>query len=354
MSKFTIIHVTDSQIQGINPKGRIDNFAEAMKAKFREIFKLAMQCIEVPNYGEINTIIVHSGDLFNIPDLSDSVAGEFAELFMECPVPIYVVPGNHDEFAHNLQTIHRTKLGLLGRVGVFHVLDQRPTMFDYCRIRIHLTGQGYHPNMDITGEDYMAPKPGVDEGSPWIVHAVHGMLAEEAVPGPHTLIKNCKTNAHVVLSGHLHKGFGLIARDFGGEVLSQAYQSAMQKDFGTLFCNPGALARVDADPEEMFRPVQIAVIEFTEDSVEARLVPITCAAPGVEVLSRDHIVKQTERDEKMKQFLSLLQQEGEMKFLSVQEIIKDISSRKAIPKHIVDDLLVRLARAREELGRKAG
>jgi DNA repair exonuclease SbcCD nuclease subunit len=348
MSKFFIIHITDSQCRGNNPKGRVDDFPAAMREKFREVFDLAADFAQ-----QHNVIIVHSGDLFDAPDISDSVAGEFAELLLESPVPIYVVPGNHDEFVHNLDTIYRTKLGLFGRVKVLKVLDRKPISFwvGPRAKQVHLTGQGYHPDIDTTGEDYMAPEPQNDND--WIVHAVHGSLTPEPIYGPHTLIKNCKTNAHVVLTGHLHNGYGIAGKkSIDNKVIYNCISAQGPREVGSIFSNPGALARVDATPEDMVRPVQVTILEFTEDTVTATMVPLKCARPGSEVLSREHIIKQTEREENMKKFLSLLNQEGEMKFLTAQEIIRNIADMKKVPKHLVDDVMWRIAKAREELGRE--
>ncbi|MBU7006344.1 metallophosphoesterase family protein [Phosphitispora fastidiosa] len=352
MIKFFIIHMTDSQYRGNNPKGRIDDFPAAMREKFREVFQMAKNILE-RNKFEHEVIIVHSGDLSDMPDMSDSVAGDFAEVLMESPVPIYVVPGNHDEFVHNLETVYRTKLGLLDRVKVLKVLGREPVRFwvGSKAKQIHLTGQGYHPDIDTTGEDYMAPEP--QNNNDWIVHAVHGSLTPEPIYGPHTLIKNCKTNAHVVLTGHLHNGYGIAGKEsINNKVIYNCISAQGPREVGSIFSNPGALARVDATPEDMVRPVQVTVLEFTEDTATATLVPLKCAKPGSEVLSREHIVKQTEREENMKKFLSLLNQEGEMKFLTAQEIIRNIADMKQVPKHLVDDVMRRIGKAREYLGRE--
>ncbi len=360
MIKFTIIHVTDSHIRGTNPKGRIDDFPAAIKTKFREIFELAA-C--QPGVTANQVIIVHSGDLFDMPDISDSVAGEFAELLLSSPCPIYVVPGEHDEFNHSLETIYRTKLGLMDRVRVLHKLGRNPIIFNApggisSPFRVQLTGQGRHPYIDDpTQKDYMAPELESPNKNAWIVHAVHGALTPEPFFGTHTLISNCETNAHVVLTGHLHSGYGIIAKEWTRNTVYKDAGKWASIKFGsghTLFSNPGSLARIDATPEDMLRPVQVTVLEFTETTVTATLVPLKCAAPGSEVLSREHIVKQTEREENMKKFLSLLQQEGELRFMSIQEIIKNIAERKKLPKHIIDDVMRRIASAREKLGREAG
>lgn len=363
MSKLIIIHITDTHYRGTNPKGRIDNFTEAITTKFREVYDMASE-LKAKN-PDAEVIIVHTGDLHDLPDLSDSVAGDLAEMLMDCPVNMYVIPGDHDEFNHNLETVYRTKLGYASRVKILKILDRNPVMFNLGEGHyVQLTGQGRHPYIDHPGyDDYMAPEPEEKASwweNTWIVHGVHGALTPEPFYGTHTLIQECKTNAHVVLTGHLHNGYGLWSRLEDGTTLEHLTESRLNRSYGdlkyrkanTLFCNPGSFARVDATPEDMLRQVKIAILEFTRDQYIATLVPLKSARPGSEVLSREHIIKFTEREQMMNKFLGLLNREGEMKFLSSQEIIHNIAQRKAIPKDVVDDVMVRIAEAREELGRK--
>ncbi|MGB9825498.1 MAG: DNA repair exonuclease, partial [Desulfofundulus sp.] len=124
-------------------------------------------------------------------------------------------------------------------------------------------------------------------------------------------------------------------------------------DDGVWFCNPGALSRMTAKAEEFYRPIQVALFEFTADGIKAELIPLSCARPGTEVLSRDHLARLAEREERMNHFLSLLAAEGESKFLEIREIVEDIARREGIPAAVRDEALRRLGAAREALGRTA-
>ena len=103
---------------------------------------------------------------------------------------------------------------------------------------------------------------------------------------------------------------------------------------------------------EMYRPIQVALLEFSGDG-EARveMLPLSCARPGTEVLSREYLTQQAEREKRTAHFLSLLASEGEARFLDIREIVDDISRRENLPESVVQDALERLSRAREELGR---
>ena len=52
----------------------------------------------------------------------------------------------------------------------------------------------------------------------------------------------------------------------------------------------------------------------------------------------------------MAQFLGLLAQEGEAKFLDIQAIVEGIAKAENLPRDVVDEALRRIAAAREALG----
>jgi DNA repair exonuclease SbcCD nuclease subunit len=327
-----ILYYTDSHIRGTNPRARKDNFSEAMKSKFREIFSLVKEhdC----------DALVCGGDLFDRPDTAYAVAGEFAAVLSECPVPHYVCPGNHEIYGYNLETIPRTILGFYEQVGLIRILDRKGYKLSKVsgplgkgKINVLLTGQGFYHDIDRNPLDYQVNK-GVFDG--YKVHVVHGMLVERPLPYEiaHTLVKDVQTDADVILSGHEHIGYGL-----------------KKREDGVWFCNPGALGRVSAKVEEMHRPIQVALFSFSESGITAELIPLKSAQPGTEVLSRDHLVALAEREDRMNSFLSLLAAEGESKFLEVRDIVDDIARRDKLPETVRGEALKRIALAREALGR---
>lgn len=327
-----LLYFTDSHIRGSNPRARVDDFPAALKSKLREIWKLAdeHQC----------QAVICGGDLFDRPDPAYIVAGEFASVLSECPAPLYTVPGNHEIYGYNLDTVPRTVLGLLAQIEVVQLLNRtEPVVLEDDDFAVYITGQGYHGDMDRSQADYQTGLE-IDWMGAYKVHVVHGMLVEKPLPYdvPHTLIKDLKTDADVILAGHEHVGFG--------------YQKCKS---GTTCVNPGALGRVRADMAEMYRPIQVALLEFSGDG-EARveMLPLSCARPGNEVLSREYLTQQAEREERTAHFLSLLASEGEAKFLDIREIVDDISRRENLPESVVQDALNRLSVAREELSRGYG
>ena len=326
-----LLFIGDVHYRGNNPRARIDDFPATMRTKLRECWNIASanQCLAV----------LCAGDLFDRPDPDYAVAGELAGVLAECPIPFYSVAGNHEIYGYSQSTVPRTALGLLARIGAVKLLSREPTAIeDADGWSVYLTGQGYHGDIDRSQADYQTGL-GPDLTAGYKVHVVHGMLVEKPLPyeAPHTLIKDLATDADVILAGHEHLGFG----------------HTMAGKSATLCCNPGALGRVNAKIEEIYRPVQVALLTFTDSLSAVELLPLTCARPGSEVLSRDYLTQQAEREDRTAAFLSLLASEGEARFLSTREIIDDIARRECLPLPVIQDALKRIGESREQLGKGA-
>lgn len=326
-----LLYATDPHARGNSPSSRTDDFPSTLKAKFRECWSIAQkrQC----------QAVIFGGDIFDSPDPDYSVAGNIAAVLRECPVPIYTIPGNHEIFGYNLSTVPRTALGFLARIGVVRLLNQGAIALSDpdTKMGVCLSGAGYHGDIDRNQDSYQThinDLPGM-----WKVHVIHSMLLEKPLPKEvsHTLIRDMETDADLILASHFHAGF-----------ITQRCKN------GKLCVNPGALGRVDASIAEIYRPVQVALIEFSQEGIRVEMIPLECARPGSEVLSREHIEQRLEMEDRTGRFMDLLASQGESKFLETQQIVEDIARRDALPLPVIQDSLRRISVAREALqGRNA-
>lgn len=321
----------DLHYRGSNPRGRLDNFQEALNAKIQEIFQLASNCAA--------EAIIIPGDIFDSPNVSWSVASDLACLLAKKPCPVLTVHGNHDIFGGNPETKRRTPYGLLARLGLIWDLQEEPYETG-TNLNIAVTGHGFDTETDVDMGQF-EPPPHNDTWRGFSIHVVHSMLLNKP-PGfemRHTLIGYVKTTANVIISGHYHLGFPSMW---------------LYRDDGVWFINPGALCRLAATPAEIDRPIGVVLLEiFAPDAVECQFVPLKSARPGYDIFSRDHLDAEREREERINRFLGLLAAEGEAKFLEIQEIIDDIARREELPAAVVKEALDRIGRAREALN-KAG
>jgi exonuclease SbcD len=330
-NKFLVIG--DVHFRGVNPRARLDNFQEAILRKLHEVFTLAQK--------HSVAAIVCPGDLLDSPATGWSTVADLAEILQSAPCPFLTINGNHDIYAGNSGSKYRTPFGFLARLGIIQDLGEEP-FESGDMLNVAVTGHGFNIETDTElGKEQFNPPQHI-ETEAWAgasIHVVHSMLMDHS-PGfdmRHTLISQVETTANVIVCGHLHTGFG------------SSY--VRRRDDGVLFINPGALCRLSAHAAEIERPVQVALLTVHEGKeIEAELIPLQCAAPGHEVLSRAHLEAEAERNDRLEKFLGLLASEGESKFLEVREIVEDIAAREQLPEKVKREALKRIGEARERLG----
>jgi len=313
-----ILLVGDLHLRGDNPRNRKGNYFQDCLAKLEEVFDIAQR------YG---AMIVQVGDVFNSPSTSISVVSDFAYFLQGHERRIYTVPGNHDIFAHNIETLPRTPLGMLLRLEIMETASR--TMWDF-----DLRGVPFDHTLDHDGHEYVNIDF-TDKDRPNIL-VIHGMLLPRS-PGfemRHTLIEDvAKTaNADIVVSGHYHQPF-------------------MQRTNGKLFINPGALMRISATHEEIERTPQVVLLD-TDRALDTDYmpvaIPLTCARPGEEVLDRTQLETEETREENMRKFVGLLEQHGEEKFINLQSLIEGIANAHHLGQDVIEEALARIAKIREQ------
>lgn len=329
---FKAIVCGDLHYRGTNPRSRLDNFQEALGAKLFEVFSLARK-------HQAKAIII-PGDVFDSPNTAWGTAAELAKMLQAAPCPVLTIPGNHDIWAGNPGSKHRTPYGFISALGIIWDLTESPfeVQTNQGELVAGITGHGFNIETDtLAGMEQFSVSESYIQGynNGLFIHVVHSMLMDRA-PGfdmRHTLISQVQTTANIIISGHEHSGYGVHRRDDG-----------------VLFINPGALCRLSAHVSEMERTVQVAVLTVDQGRADAELIPLRSARPGHEILSREHLEAAAEREGRINEFLALLASEGEAKFLEVREIVEDIAARDNIPEAVKTDALKRIGAAREKLG----
>jgi exonuclease SbcC len=221
--------MTDIHFKGVNPENRLDNYADAV-------------CLKLESFGwgvaqnGIQFVLI-GGDVFDIPKISNQLLGRLSEIMRNWGVPVYVMPGNHDVYGHNMSTLMHTSLGLLAKTGVVNLLTRNnsPYLFHIgtdqdCPV-VALTAMEYIDDGSKCSDVYDPRDYQVDrmKGEVNILMA-HAMIMPN--PSPHFQcidVAGIDTNADVVLCSHWHQHF---------EYTNQN---------GTLFLNPGATGRTDAN-----------------------------------------------------------------------------------------------------------
>ena len=230
-----LVVINDTQIKSANPKSRIDHYETTIINKMIETGEIAKT--------ENANLIIHTGDMFDIPKISERLLGLIAEIIRSYGVPMVVVPGNHDIYGYNINTINNTSLGLLAKTGVVKLLTRAmPCMLDIDGIKVNIQGQEYHAQIDQRDpklDYYIDLKIPAD----YYILAVHGMLISGGghPSMPWTDISNIPPGPDYIFAGHWHPGFDPAVNqhstrifNYGSAVRDKATQDAKLRSVGVL------------------------------------------------------------------------------------------------------------------------
>ncbi|MGB9791300.1 MAG: metallophosphoesterase [Thermacetogeniaceae bacterium] len=318
------LFLTDDHKRGTTPANRKDNFPATLAAKLQEVLELVHRCRV--------DYVLHGGDFFDVPTPALSVCAEFLRIYQQFPVPVFVVPGNHDLFGHNAETLPRTMLGFAARLGIVRLLGREPVYLEKNGIRVQLTGQGFHFDIDRRDprEDYVVRKKDCD----YAIHVVHGMLLHKAAfPGvAYTLVEQIwETEADFTLAGHYHLGLPDLQRD------------------GKYFLNPGALARLSNHPDEVRRPVQVILIDLAGSRPSYEKIRLRSAPPGEDVLDRTKLEEAAFREQRLASYLSEVKSAASYRRADVRMLIEEIAKAEKLEQRVRDEALRRISLAEEAL-----
>ncbi|MDD3840174.1 MAG: metallophosphoesterase family protein, partial [Clostridia bacterium] len=278
--------------------------------------------------------ILHGGDFWDSPLPSIAVASEFLNVWKRWTGDIYIVPGNHDLFGNNIQTLPRTMLGLMASLDVVKIIhEDTHFIFQEGDFKVAVTGIPYHNDIDKPGceNDYIVGQKLGDIH----IHIVHGMLSLKKMGDiiRHTLIDDIKqTNADITLSGHEHIGFEKIC-------INQKY-----------FLNPGAIARLNNNIKEVGRMPNVVMIDIDKNNINMEIIPLKTAQPGDQVLDRSKLEEIKFKEEKFAEFKKLIRDAGHIEEYGAYEIINSIADKKNIDKKVRDEAINRIAHAKEVMG----
>lgn len=264
-----ILLMTDTHVSFKNPASRLDVFSNTILNKFNEIGNIIKQ-------NNID-LVLHGGDFFHSPTISLKFAGTIANILRSWNIPIYVVPGNHDVVGYNTKTLDQTMLGFYYNTGVVKpLMRSKHLQYNINGKILNIEGQEYYKDIDTgNNQDYMC----FNKGDLNIL-VVHSMLLEKPfIEGiAHTVIKDVKSNADIIYTGHYHPGYKTVTVD------------------GTTFINNGSLLRVESSRKEI---PSIVILDIDDETFKYSIteMELESAKPREEVFD---LTKKEFKDESKK------------------------------------------------------
>jgi len=312
------MYLTDTHCRGSSPANRKDDFVNSMYLKLDEVASLAREW-EV-------TAILHGGDLWDSPNPSFAVAHSFLSRLKAAEVPIYIIAGNHDLQRQELDTLPYTMLGIQGAFGKVRIIKAHERIyFEDQNLRVQLTGQSYHSEIDRRDPrlDYCIRKQDCD----YAINLVHGtLMTEDRFPGStHTHVSQVhETEADLTLVGHMHFGFP-----------DYEYQ-------GKHFLNIGALSRLINHTVEIQRPVQVLLVDLSRGRSELIKIPLKSALPGNQVLDLDKAEHTAILIESLAKNVYYAQKAGEFGTSCIRDIVDILGIQEGFSKEMRFEALRRV------------
>lgn len=336
------LYVTDTHLRGTKPVSRLEkDYLRTQINKLTEVVELARK-------HQVSAIF-HGGDLFDRPDTADAVAREFGKILLAAPCPIIVIGGNHDEFGYNVNSLARTKLGLLDGWNMVRLLHPGQVYWiEADGLKVQVTGQPFHAEIDRRDPvlDYCV-RPMGEEGAvhyrhpeaDFALHLTHGQLLEQSfLEGTaYTLLSTVgpRTTADVTFGGHYHPGWSKVY-DFDGH----------------LWIHPGALVRQFAQRSDYERTVQVALVEFAKGARPRwEFIPLKSAPPAEEVLDMSKSGIEHAREQAEAEFIQIIAEASQLEAANVNDLMLKVAELEKVPTEVCEEALQQLSKAAEELAR---
>ena len=348
------LYVGDLHQDELIPVNRIDDFIDTRKEKINEILQIA----------KTNNVkaVLHGGDFFNRPKMSNEFVTSIIETWNNQLIPIDIqdltfklqagtiseqeyldeiqkyktnnipfisIIGNHDLIGESIESYSRTSLNVLETSGFLHIVDKaNPIVFKEGSISVAITGHHYDKMIDKNNDKsgyIVSEKVQVDgKDCTYQIHMTHNMLTSTSYGKKfaHTTIYEIQneTLADLTINGHDHIGFDTIEYN------------------GKLFANPGSPFRLSIDKKEIARMPKVMLITIDNTGLSVEDIYLTCAKPGDQVLSENAKIVAQNKQSTMAKIQSMINQSSLKKGLRIVDIIDNIGSATNIDKEILNDV----------------
>jgi DNA repair exonuclease SbcCD nuclease subunit len=250
------VFYTDSQLSGMTPRHRTDDYQDALASKIEEVYKTAQ--------AEGADFLVNGGDMFNSHRIySYELLSRVMDAVCDSGLDTWVIIGQHDLTGYNRETYTSSTLAFVAnRCNRFQVLWETQKIGDVVLHSSHVW------------EDPMAASRYVLDPNKFNVLVSHHLLTNKKTifdvvnTGEyHDKLKAAGVEFDLVLSGDLHDGYDV------------------HQHGKTWFCNPGSMARqASSDAKRM---PQFAIVECEVGQIPTIDVrQFQCARPGDEVFGQ--------------------------------------------------------------------
>lgn len=273
------LQINDVHASDKPPVNRTDAYTDDIFTKLVEAVTLA--------YRNQCEFIAVTGDLFHIPKpsrTSHALVRRWLGIIDTWTErgPWLIVAGNHDLAAGRLDSIESQPIGVLAQhAGVALLSYGASEVYSIAGVRV--IGIGWDYKMDAEFMKHRMEFEGLD------IVLAHAPIAQKSNPFyPTVRPEDIAGMARVICYGHMHAP-------------EPPYEVG-----GTMFSNPGALARGALSTEDLGRQPQVAIVEVTPKSVSVEYVQLDSARLSSEVFRVEAAQVRKASNEAVTQFVENL------------------------------------------------
>lgn len=266
MAKF--LFFTDLHFKTMNPVHRTGSYPDDICVKLTEVYKIANQ--------EKVDCVLFGGDFFDAYKSFDvQWFRKIRDIICDSGLKTYAIIGQHNLLGYNLETYVNSTTSLLEELCGKDRWETIKDSVELNGVEIHAS----HCTGDFEGLKEILAKPKKLKKKIVLAHCLLYTATDKLIGAKDVKeFKNDSTD--LVFSGDLHCGY------------------PPQKVGRTMFANPGALCRKEINED---RPVQVALVEMGENSLDVKYVPLASARPYEEAfeVSQVELIKKEAEKEKV-------------------------------------------------------
>jgi exonuclease SbcD len=209
------LFTTDWHLSNKIPSSRTELYINNQWNKVKEILKIAFE-------NKVD-FILHGGDLFDEYDIDFVVISNLVDVLKDSKIPFYVVPGNHDLFGNNVESLNKCAIYITSLTKVIELLI-KPKFID--------------------GIKFVPVLPNQVDKIDWIgdVYIVHNLVTPTPLPFKHILCSELDLfDNKLFLCGDFHYPF-----EYKGK---------------SLFLNPGCIGRRSISEKDI--ELSVYIIEMS-------------------------------------------------------------------------------------------
>jgi DNA repair exonuclease SbcCD nuclease subunit len=291
-----ILNLRDTHFRAKNSVHRVGNMYQDIMAKLDEVIELSKGC----------ALVIHDGDVFDSPYVSNSVIDDVIDKIENANIPWYITVGNHDMSGANWGTSKSSALAhVFRRSKLIHELDEIKTQDVYIKS---------FPYYYACEEDIKKNGLKHDQEGKFTIASTHAFISIKPFLKQvlHVQAKDIKSDFDLVLCSHFHDVFD-------------------ENINNSRFVNSGSLCRLSIT-ERKHQP-QVLIIDTKTKEVE--FIKLKSAKPFDKVFDMSKVDEKKIFNADIEKFIKSIES-TQFQEMSITGMINQIAKEEKVDKKVVE------------------